>query len=376
MRIRPFRAIYPNFDFVASPDAFCEEAKNKFREYRENGFFEQTPGAAFFIYQIETPQRAHTGLIALDHVQDFFEGHIKKHEKTISEKEQQQMELFLRWNAIIKPVLLTHAPVPELARWLQAYARKHNPLIQSHFHKDDQTHRVWPVTDAADIERLQALFVQHVKDAYIADGHHRTTTVALLHERLRDKKPELDFEHLFVAFFAADQLDILDYNRVVEAQNDLSLTQFIVRLSKIFDLETLEKPARPARKHELTMCIQKEWFRLRWKKSVLARQPQEHVTLDATLLNELVFNELFHIRDVRNDSRIAYIEGSKGLDGVRRAAEIADNRIGFVLFPVAFDDLMRMADLGESLPPKSTYFEPRMKTGILAKSLLRSESGF
>lgn len=369
VRIKPFQALYPNFDFVASSDVFCEEAKNKYREFRTSGFFEQTPGAAFYIYQIETPQRTHTGLVTLNDVRDFFDGKIKKHEKTLSEKEQQQMQLFMRWNAILKPVLLTHAPVPEIIRWLHAYAHAHPPMIETFFEKDAQTHRVWAVSRPEDVQHLQVLFARHVNDTYIADGHHRTTTIALLHERRRDKSPEYDFDNLFVAFFAADQLDILDYNRVVEGLKDVSLTHFVVKLSKIFDLEVLSKPTKPSRKHEITMFLQKEWFRLRWKKSVLARQPKDHVALDATMLNELVFSDIFGIHDVRTDTRITYVEGAKGLDGVRRIANADDNRIGFVLFPVLFPDLMRMADLGESLPPKSTYFEPRLRSGLLVKTL-------
>lgn len=371
MQIKPFQATYPNFDFIASPDSFCEDAKNSFREFQANGFFEKAPKAAFYIYQIETDLRKHTGLIALNDVEDFFAGKIKKHEKTLSEREQQQMQLFLRWNAILKPVLLTYPPAPNINLWLEHFTQAHKPLYSTRFVKDRQTHRVWTVADASDIRQLQALFTNHVQDTYIADGHHRTSTVALLHERLKDKNQEFDFDSLFCAFFPADQLDILDYNRVVEGLKDISPTQFIVKMSKIFDLDVLSQPRKPFEKHELVMYAQKEWYSLRWKPAVLKSHAKDRAVLDAMLLNEFVLDQIFGITDVRTDTRITYVEGAKGLEGVRKATNESDNRIGFLLYPVSFDDMMHMADAGESLPPKSTYFEPRLKSGMLVKMLKR-----
>lgn len=369
MKIKPFQATYPNFDFIASPDSFCDDAKNSFREFQANGFFEKAPQNALYIYQIETDLRKHTGLIALDEVEDFFAGKIKKHEKTLSEREQQQMQLFLKWNAILKPVLLTYTPVPDISMWLEHFTQAHKPLYVTRFVKDRQTHSVWVVTGAEEIHQLQNLFAAHVHNTYIADGHHRTTTVALLHERLKNKNPEFDFDTLFCAFFASDQLDILDYNRVVEGLKDVSPTNFIVKMARIFDLDVLEKPRKPLEKHELVMYAQKEWYSLRWKEAVLKTHAKDRVVLDATLLNEFVLDQIFHIRDVRTDTRITYVDGAKGLDGVRKAASESDDRVGFLLYPVSFEDMMGMADAGESLPPKSTYFEPRLKSGMLVKML-------
>lgn len=369
MKIKPFRATYPNFDFIASPDSFCADAKYSFREFQANGFFEKAPKDALYIYQIETEQRKHTGLIALNEVEDFFAGKVKKHEKTLSEREQKQMQLFLQWNAILKPVLLTYPPIPDISLWLEHFTEAHKPLFSTRFAKDRQTHSVWMIADAADISQLQNLFVTHVHSTYIADGHHRTTTVALLHERLKDKSQEFDFSNLFCAFFASDQLDILDYNRVVEGLQDVSLTHFMVKMSKIFDLDALEQPRKPLGKHEIVMYAQKQWYSLHWKDAVLKSHDKDRVVLDATLLNEFVLDQIFDIRDVRTDARIVYVEGAKGLDGVRKVVNENDDRIGFMLFPVMIDDMMRMADAGESLPPKSTYFEPRLKSAMLVKML-------
>lgn len=374
MRIRPFQALYPNFDFIASPDSFCADAKERYREFRKDGFFEKIARDALYVYEIRAGAHRHLGLVAQNDVQDFFGGHIKKHEDTLREKEQQQMQMFLHWHAVLKPILLTYPPVPAIHAWLDAYAAAHEPLFVTPFERDGQVHRVWSVTAPADIAAAQALFAQHVPRTYIADGHHRTSTVALLHQRLHEKNPVFDFNHLFCAYFAADQLEILDFNRVVEIQKSLTPVQFVVQLSRLFDLNLLPEPRKPLEKYELVLYFQREWYSLRWKPEVLRRHTQAPATLDASLLNELVLRDLFGIADVRTDARIGYVEGPRGLEGVRRAVNNRDHRAGFLLYPVSFADMMQLADADQSLPPKSTYFEPRMKSGMLVKVLMETEN--
>lgn len=361
--------MYPNFDRIASPDLFCEDAKNSFREFQANGLFQKFPTAALYVYRIETAHRKHTGIIALDDVADFFEGKIKKHEKTIGEREQQQMRLFLEWNAVLKPVLLTYPPVAAIHRWLNDFAKTHPPVYTTHFEKDGQTHRVWAVTDPAAIQHLRRLFAAEVPCTYIADGHHRTTTIALLHKNREGRHPDLDLDHLFCAFFAADQLNILDYNRVVEALKDINAAGFAARLSYIFDITARSGGHKPRKKHELVMYLEQKWYDLRWKKNILDQYPAGQVLLDASLLNELVMKDIAGITDVRTDTRIIYVEGARGVEGVQKVADNDKSRVGFLLHPVSFEDLTHIADAGDSLPPKSTYFEPRIKSGMLVKML-------
>ncbi len=368
MRIQPFQALYPNFDFIASPDSFCEDAKFSFIEFKQHGFFEKAPQDALYVYQIEQKGRKHTGLIGLNEITDFTKGLIKKHEKTLSEKEQQQMQLFLKWDAILKPVLLAYKPVPEIQKWLKTFISKNQPLYQTTFEKDGQKHTMWLVTDGKDIKYLQDLFAERVPRTYIADGHHRTTTVALLNERLAEKRNDYDFNHLFCAWFSSDELDILDFNRVIDALEDISISRFIISLSEVCELKVLDSPTKPTKKHEMTMYLEGEWYLLRWRKEVLARYKKQ-IALDANLLNELIISNILQIKDVRNDTRIAYVEGTKGTQGIVKEAGKSKNKVSFMLYPVAFDDMMQMADKDISLPPKSTYFEPRIKSAMLVKLL-------
>lgn len=374
MLIEPFQAFYPQFQRITSPDAFCADAKNAYPEYQRQDLVSKAERPAVYVYQIEEHHRLHTGLIALNAVQEILDGKIKKHEKTLREREQHQMELFLRWGAVLKPVLLTYPAVPAIRDRLLAVTRTKKPLFETHFKKEGQFHRIWMLAESEDIESLQALFKRHVPVTYIADGHHRTSTLALLYENHRHEYPELDFDRLFCAYFATDQLDILDFNRVVAGLNGLSPEIFLERLSEVFQIEAIENPRKPRHKFELKMLLGAEWYRLHWKPDVLARGPQAYgqaVLLDVSLLNELVLHRLLGIGDVRTDVRIQYVEGSKGLKGIRKAVQAGPDRVGFVLHPVLFDDMMQVADAGESLPPKSTFFSPRMKTGLLVKGLLK-----
>jgi len=216
---------------------------------------------------------------------------------------------------------------------------------------------------------LKNLFAQHIHAAYIADGHHRTTSVALLQEQFEGQKHSYDFEHLFCIFIGADELDILDFNRVVDLPDSWQAETFPEKLNELFDVDPLDEPCRPAHKYELVLFAGGRWYALRWKQTLLESFPPEQVLLDVSLLNQFVLHDLLGIHDVRTDRRIAYVDGSKGIHGLQNAVGAGSNRIGFMLFPVKLEDMMRIADTGESLPPKSTYFEPRIRTGVMVKGL-------
>ncbi len=340
-----------------------------YRNYVADELYQKVPEPALFIYQIQSVTGEHTGLVALNEVEDFFDGKVKKHEATLGEREKQQTDLFLRWEAVLKPVLLTYPAVPGISAWLNGQIQKSKPLFVAKFKQGKVHHRVWAVTDESAIEALQDLFTQNVKSTYIADGHHRTTTMAMLHE-LREEYPAYDFDHLFCAFFATDQLDILDYNRAAEIPADMTATQFMAHISRVFDIEMLESERRPMDKHEIVMCLRKEWYSLHWRSEIVQGMDEQNALLDATLLNERVLGNILGIRDVRSDTRVTYIDGSKGLKGLLKAAS-SRNRVGFALYPVHFADMMFLADAGEILPPKSTYFEPRLKSGLLVQDLKR-----
>ncbi|MEZ4918618.1 MAG: DUF1015 family protein [Saprospiraceae bacterium] len=372
MKIKPFKVAFPDLSEIESPDAYSDAVKFNFRQHFDEGLYRVAPKRGIYIYQIDYQGRRHIGIVALNDVGDFFDGKVKRHENTLSEKEREHLNLILYWQAVLKPVLLTHKEVPEIREWLQQYARRHHAIFTAKFKKGAQLHKVWAVTQPADIDHILALYKKNVNQAYIADGHHRTTTMAQLHERFTEQNPDLDLDHLFCAFFAEDQLDILDYNRVVQALDQLSPLQFMAHLSRVFEITPLPVKRKPQHKHELVLLIRKEWFSLKWKEEILHRFPPDEVLFDASLLNDYVLQEILKIQDVRSDSRIEYVEGSKELRGIEKLCGGGKIKVGFILYPVSFDNMIKVADAGGSLPPKSTYFAPRLKSGVLVQLLNRN----
>ena len=355
---------------MGAASEFCNEAKDSFRKNLEDDVYEQYPENGFYIYQIEHGLHKHIGLVGLNDVHDFLNGRVKKHEDTLSERELHQKELFLQWVAILKPILLTHRPVPELSSWLNRYVQLHIPMMVIRLSKEEATHRFWAVSTEEDIKYLQSLFASQITETYIADGHHRATTTAMLYADPEMRAKGLDMSQLFCAWFSADQLDILDYNRVVEGVKKIGSARLMAQLAQIFEIRILEKARKPQQKHEIVMCLDKGWYALRWRDFVLEQSSEGFDTLDTALLNELVINKIFGIADVRTDTRISYVDGSKGMEGLKKSIrQNRNNRVGFAFYPVTFADLTRMADAGENLPPKSTYFEPRLKSGLLVRML-------
>ncbi len=367
MRIKPFQAVYPNLDFVTSSDAFFASVKYEYPEYKRNGFYKRTAQEAIYIYEIETPQRTYTGLIACSDIKDYHEGNIKKHENTISSKEQQQMQLMISRNAVVKPVLLTYNGVTEINELINDYKNKHENFYEVSFASDQQTHRFWEISDGALIDQFQTLFSNKVNKTYIADGHHRCSTLSIMNKRLMKRKGVSDFDVVLSAFFSTDQLEILDFNRIIEGLNDNSLTAFMAKISQLFDIEILNMPKKPRKKHEIVMFLNKEWFKLNWKKEILLSYKNTSVLLDATMLDEKVMKWILGIEDVRTDNRVKYIEGIKGLEDFRLKTLRNEQSVGFCLYPVDLKDLIAVADMGKTMPPKSTWFEPRMKNGLIAQ---------
>ena len=365
MRIRPFQAIYPNFDIIASIDSFFKTVKYDYRQYEESGFFQKASDDAVYIYQIQTRIGKHRGIVATVDIEDYTEGNILKHEDTLSTKEQSMMNLLLERKAMIKPVLLSY-PGKESINTVIEDTINNNPLYRIRFENNGDVHQVWKITNGQTISKLQKAF-KTVKKTYIADGHHRCSTSARLHSNAHVTHPNLNFSQLLSVFFSFDQLIIHDYNRVIEILNEITPTALIAEISKYCDIKRKVKPFRPKRKHELSLFINREWYKLKWKKKVLNKYNKEGIVLDSSLVNDLIMTRIMKIEDVRSDKRITYIEGTKKADGIRDACIKNENRIGLGLYPVSIAEFQELSDNGIMLPPKSTWFEPRIKNGMISQ---------
>lgn len=362
MHISPFHALYPNVPRLPEVPDFFDTAKERYQKLAQSGYLIPTAHASFFLYRIQGKQRYYQGVLACTAIADYLCGDIKKHESTILDLEQKQMLLTQEHQAMVKPVLLVYPDAPQIDAWIAAYIGSREPFLEIYFEKDLQTHQLWAVQAPEAIGQLQTLFRKYVPHSYIADGHHRMAALGLL-AKSEEAAIRKQYQHVYCAFFPSIELDILAFNRVVEVPAHFELRQ----LEPLLHIQPLAAPAKPSQLHEMTLCTAQGWYQLRWKEEVLQKFKNEEIILDTMLLNEQILQPILSIDDVRYDRRVEYVEAPKNLETLENKIAQNPNRIAFCLFPVAFEDLMTLVEANKTLPPKSTWFEPRMKNGLLVK---------
>lgn len=364
MQIIPFKAVYPNFDYITSADSFFATVKEEYDEYYKSGFFLSNPEKAIYIYRIEHPEKSSIGLIASIHIDDYLNHNLKRHEDTIAAKEQRQIQLLLKRKAAVKPVLLTYPAVSEIDEFMDRFTGNHPTFFEIEIEEKRETHRFWVIDQPDDLSYIRELFARQVTYTYIADGHHRSAALATLYRKLKARQSGT-FEHLLCALFPSSQIKIWDYNRVLNDLNGVSQTRFIAQLSDIAHIKVRKEAFKPDRPHQLSMCINREWYELTWKPEVLEAYRATGVILDSQLLNEKILRDILGIENVRNEPGITYIEGPQGLEGIRRKMIHTEAGVAFLLFPVPFESFVQMAESDQIMPPKSTWFEPRLVNGII-----------
>ncbi len=365
MQIRPFKAVYPDPDYITSSDSFFKGIKENYPEYRRSGLYQGFAELGYYVYRIKYSDHAFVGMIAIADLRDYLVGKIKKHENTLADKEQIHLNLLLKNKAIVKPVLLTHKPIPHLTNLLHDWVNQHEPEFTVHFEAEHQDHSFWPITDKGLIDRLTQIFAEDVRESYIADGHHRSSSLNLLYERFNGREKSGSFSGLMCAFFSSDEVEILDFNRIIDVFVELSPTVFMARLSQVMHIEIVDQPVKPSRSHEMSMYLHREWYLLRWKQEVLDLYAQRSVILDTHLFNDEILTKILQVNDVRTDDRVNYFPGVYGLEAFRHQVNQSEARVGICLYPISLDDMMTISDEGSVLPPKSTWFQPRMKNGII-----------
>ena len=365
MQILPFKAVYPNYDYLSSPASFFATVKEEYDDYYRSGFFLSHPQNAIYIYQIVRGEQTSTGIIAGVHISAYINQYLKRHEDTIADKEQKQIQLLLKRKASVKPVLLTYPTVDAIDQFLSSWVATHPVFFEIPIPEKQEMHRFWAIEDPADMLFLQQLFDRQVACTYIADGHHRSSALATLYNKLHTRRPQA-FEFLLCAFFPDSQIKIWDYNRVLDDLNGISPTRFMAGLSGVADIIPRQEPFKPERPHQLSMCIHREWYELNWKPAMLEAYAHKKVVLDVQLLDDNILRDLLGITDVRREPGITYLEGPQGMEGIRRKLVHNDHGVAFCLYPVKFEDFVQMAESDQIMPPKSTWFEPRLVNGMLA----------
>jgi uncharacterized protein (DUF1015 family) len=358
MKILPFKAVYPILEKVPHKNDFFDTVKFRFHDYLKEGLFKETQEEAIFIYRITNAEgHKFTGFIAGVDIDDYMNGNIKIHEKTIVKNENLQSDLLEMRGAAIKPVLLMYPSVEALTQFIATYLDTHKKFYIINL--GNEKHCFWQVTEPNTIEAFQEIISHDLPVAYIADGHHRSATFAHLHQ----KNPSEKTHKMLCAFFPQEELRIHSFNRVVSDLNGLSSDDFLEKLTHLFKIKVVKRGEKPYTKFQMAMFLEGKWFELHWRKSELKEFAQGLVLLDVHLLNEKILKPMLGVKNIREDPRVAYIEGSKNIIELEKACP--PEGVAFCLYPVDFEDIIEVADNHGTLPPKSTFFEPRMKNGLL-----------
>jgi len=367
--IHPTRILFPNADFVTSSEVFFTEVKEHFPTFRDHGFFMDSEKPVLCVYKAANDHEEHFGVFGAISLDDVEKGDVIGHEDTLAEKEQIMLQLIMEREALIKPVLLTYHDEGGLVKSLKNIAAASSPSYQ--FSYNNYSHAIWIVDQKDVIQNIQEHLLSEAAKFYIADGHHRTSTSLIIRNRFKKlykNEPDklIPYEQLFCAVFPMSQLDIHDFNRKVAGLNGLSDIAFIAALSNLFTIKKLKAGRKPKKRHEITMFIKGEWFSLAWRKSIIDSLPSRGASrLDVAMLNKMVLQDIIGIEDVRTDKRVTYIEGTAGIAPLESPAEFGDEFVSFCLYPVSFQQFIEISDTDEVLPPKSTWFVPRIHNGLV-----------
>ncbi|MBL7817230.1 MAG: DUF1015 domain-containing protein [Saprospiraceae bacterium] len=358
MKVMSFRAVAPNLDKVPHSNDFFDTVKFRYHEYAAEGLFQPTEPEAMYIYQIKDVNGVkRTGLVLATDIEEYFNGSMRPHEKTIVNNEDLQAQLLHTRGAAIKPILLMHSPIEELTELIDNYIEKHKKFYVIELGKEK--HRFWQITEGLIQKKIRQIFETKVPYAYIADGHHRSASFAALHK----SQPTSKTNRMLTAYFSENQLSVHAFNRVITDLNGLTTDQFLEELMKIFKIKINRDFQQPYAKNEMTMFLEGKWFQLIVRKDVLKHFAEGLVLLDVHFLNEKVLKPLLGITNIRTDNRLKYIDSQQDIGKLKDA--VGTEGVGFCLFPIDLGDMKMVVDSQGVLPPKSTFFEPRMKNGLL-----------
>jgi uncharacterized protein (DUF1015 family) len=345
---------------VHSQEVYDTARKNLSAFLQRNILFREEK-ACYYIYRLVMNGKSQTGLVCASSVEDYENDIIKKHEFTRPEKEQDRINHIKTTGAQTGNVFLAYKNVAEIDSIVELWKNNHDPVYD--FVTDDEiSHTIWVVNHTSVINSISALFHSDVPQTYIADGHHRAASAAKVRRALGTKGTE-QANYFLTTLFPANQLHILDYNRVVKDLNGYSAENLISQLQEDFMITHSPEPVRPSKLHELGMYLNNQWYILTAKKGTYTEDPIG--VLDVSILSNNILDKILHIKDQRTDTRIDFVGGIRGLIELEKRVKSGEMAVAFSLYPVSIDQLFSIADSGNTMPPKSTWFEPKLRDGLL-----------
>ena len=370
-----YHIIKPEIDFEVGTSEYdprvYEQAAKNFKNFQEKGWLVQDEKDHYYIYAQTMNNKTQYGLVVGAYVNDYLDGTIKKHELTRKDKEEDRMKHVRVCDANIEPVFFAYPDNAALDQLIMRYATT-EPEYDFIAPIDGFRHQFWIVENTEDINLITAEF-EKMPALYIADGHHRSAAAALVGAEKAKQNPnhkgDEEYNYFMAVCFQASQLTILDYNRVVTDLNGLTEQEFLTRLEKDFVVEDKGTDIyRPNALHNFSLYLNKHWYSLTAKDGTFDNSDPIGV-LDVDISSRLIFDSILGIKDFRTDKRIDFVGGLRGLEELKRRVDSGEMQMALALYPVSMQQIMDIANTGNIMPPKATWFEPKLRSGLVIHKL-------
>jgi len=364
-------------DLPAGTDVHSELVYNKavenFEMFKKKEWLVMEKEARYYIYAQTMDGRTQYGIVGCAACEDYLTGKIKKHELTRPDKEEDRMILTRYTNANIEPVFFSYKAVPEIDKIVDEIVKNNKPIYDFIADEDGFGHHFWVVEDMDTNKKLEKLFLEKVPCTYVADGHHRTAAAARIGIERKEKNSghtgNEEYNFFMAVHFPDNQLKIIDYNRVVKDLNGNTPQQLIEKLNNDFIVKDEGSEIyKPKSLHEFSMYLSGKWYSLKARDGRFNDNDPIGV-LDVTILSNLVLDKILGIADLRRDKRIDFVGGIRGLGELKRRVDKGEMAVAFALYPVSMTQLINIADTGNIMPPKTTWFEPKLRSGLVIHQL-------
>ncbi len=372
------RVTKAEIDLAEGIDEHSQEVYDKvvenFQMFKDKKWLVQDNEPKLYIYAQTMDGRTQYGIVGCAHIEDYFNNKIKKHELTRKDKEDDRMIHVNITNANVEPVFFTYPAHKEIDQIVGNIVNNEKPIYDFVAKEDGFGHHFWVINDQKTVKRIEEIFENEIPNLYVADGHHRTAAAARVGLERKANNPnhtgEEEYNYFMAVIFPDNQLKIIDYNRVVKDLNNLTEDEFKAKLEKVFDLELMGKEIyAPKKLHEFSMYLSGNWYKLTAKPGTFDDNDPIGV-LDVTILSNLVLDQILDIKDLRTSKRIDFIGGIRGLGELSRRVDSGEMKVAFALYAVSMQQLIDIADTGNIMPPKTTWFEPKLRSGLVIHELV------